>query len=183
MQDFGLPAVVYSQIQNDAGVIFRCADSMVHLLLHNIRQTLARTDKTHLHVIFVKFINFVRQITAEQLHDKVNLRHRTLPVFCRKSIGADNLNSQLICSSDYGFECFGTCLMAKGAHLALGLRPTAIAIHNDSNMLRNVLHIQILSVHFNVIYSLRFCLKQAFKHKYQALRQNLCQQLRRRLLG
>ena len=64
MQDFCLSAVVYSQIQNNTGVVFRCLYCVLHLLLHNLRQTFTRADKTHLYVIFVKFVNLIGQITA-----------------------------------------------------------------------------------------------------------------------
>ena len=60
--------------------------------------------------------------------------------------------------------------MAKGTHLALSLSPATVAVHNNSNMLRNILHIQILSMHYDIILSLIFCLKQASKHKHQAFR-------------
>ena len=170
MQDFCLSAVVYSQIQNNTGVVFRCLYCVLHLLLHNLRQTFTRADKTHLYVIFVKFVNFVGQITAQKLHDEVYFRHRTLPVFCRKCISTDNLNSQLISCTDNSFQCFRSGLMAKGTHLALSLSPATVAVHNNSNMLRNILHIQILSMHYDIILSLIFCLKQASKHKHQALR-------------
>ena len=159
VQNFCLPAVVYSQIQNNTGVALGRLNRMIHLLLNNLRQTFTRADKAHLYIVFVKFINLIRQIAAQKLHNEADLRHRTLPVFRRKGIGTDNLYTQLISCSDNSFQSFGTGLMAKGTHLSLSLRPTTIAIHNNSNMLRNIIHIQTCSIHHHWIFCLTFCLK------------------------
>ena len=124
---------------------------MIHLFADDRGQPFAGSHEADLYIIIVEILDFVRQIVTQELHDEMDFRDGTFPVFRGERVGSDNLYSKTVGCPYDGFQCFRPGLVTKGADFPLGLGPAAVAIHNDGDVLRNIVRAQARRVKVDLL--------------------------------
>src|SRR5579871_1847917 len=134
VQDVPAPAVADSDIEQHAWVLRSERFRFCHAGLQLLREAGPVTDEAHPDAVLVQVAHVLAERYQEQLHEQSHFALGTLPVLAAK--GEEGQHTDL---------AFGAVLddlaggveaspMPRMAHQATGLRPTAVAVHDDGDV-------------------------------------------------
>ena len=143
MQNFVAPAVVEADIGLKAldagGDLIRFVDERSQLR----RQHAEVAKKAQAVAVLFHRVDALVQVLLQKAHDAVDLVLRSLPVLGREGIDRQVINAEMLAVSAELSKRFGACLVPCRARKASLLCPAAIAVHNDGNMTRQVVQINL----------------------------------------
>ena len=95
------------------------------------------TQDSDTHTVLLRCLQTGLHIIAEQLHQRVHLILRAVPVLCRKSIYCQILDSHTVRLFTDHFHRLGSLHMPVIAGHSFCFGPTAVAVQNNCYMIRN----------------------------------------------
>jgi len=131
---FGAAAVVESDRKNHTAVACGGVDGVARVLLDRERQVIGSAKEAHTNVVALDERHFVANILAKQLHEKFNFSFGAAPVFDGESVEGEGFDVEASAGFDGGASGFGAGAVADNAGEMTLLGPTAVAIHDDSDM-------------------------------------------------
>ncbi len=109
----------------------------------SLRQLIGTPDDQHANVVSMDGGKFLAQIFAKQAHQKIDFRFGAAPVFHGKSVESQGGNSEPRAGFNHRASRLNSRAMSGDARQVTALRPAAVSIHDDGNMLREPVRIQI----------------------------------------
>ena len=106
------------------------------------RQLIGAADDQHADIVSMDGGKFLAQIFAKQAHQKINFRFGAAPVFHGKSVERQGGNSEPGARFNHRASRLDSRAVTGHARQMAPLRPAAVSIHDDGNMLREPVRIQ-----------------------------------------
>ena len=122
-------------------------------LLHLVGQPLHVADDAEAYIVLHE--DFIFERGKHQSHQGRNLIGRTVPVLRREGIKRKILHTEADTLSRDAAHGLHSSLMAEGTFTSPLRSPASVAIHNNGNVLGNILHVKIDS-HISLLFRLRF---------------------------
>jgi hypothetical protein len=134
--DFGAPAIGQRDCQVHAVVVLGQGLGVADHRGNVGGEPVEFADDPQPHAVAVQFGDFAAQIVPQQAHQRVDLVRRPLPVLRREAEQRQIGNSELACRDQRPAHRVGALAMTRDARQAAGLRPAAVAVHDDRDMPR-----------------------------------------------
>ena len=106
------------------------------MLLHVFRQPPDLPDDFETHVIFIQLRRFGFEIVDEIFHQRVHFVLRAVPILGGKSVEREIFDAEFAGGADDDARRFRALPMPLDARQPALLRPTAVAVHDDRDVLR-----------------------------------------------
>ena len=131
-----IPAAVIYCNEDDHFVVYRgLALDLFHFRSEVLREYGLIAEKDHSCIISDELLHIV-EITVEDLHKSVDLFLRTLPVLGRKGIEGDIFQTDVLAVMRDLAEGLSALPVTKRTRKSALFSPSAVAVHNESNVLR-----------------------------------------------
>ena len=95
-------------------------------------------------IIFVDGGQFAFQVFAQQAHQKIDFGLRAAPVFQREGVEGEARELQACAGFDDFAGGFHSGAMAGDARQMALLRPAAVAVHDDGDVLRQMFQVEFI---------------------------------------
>ena len=102
--------------------------------LHGLLQGFRIPDGCQTDAIFKHFLNFRAKVFLQQAHESFDFARGPEPVFCRKGIEGQNLDTDFPAGSHRESDRFRALLVPSNSSHRVLLGPPAISIHDNGNM-------------------------------------------------
>ena len=143
VQDLVAPAIVEADVGLKAldagGDLVRLVDERSQLR----RQHAEVAQKAQAVAVLLHRVDALVQVLLEKLHDAVDLVLRPLPVLGRKGVDRQVVDAEILAVGAKAAEGLRAGLVARRARQGTLLRPAAVAVHNDGNMTRQVVQVNL----------------------------------------
>ena len=135
IHDFNAAAVAQRHDERKTAVFGKGCDGFFEMFLHIFRQPMNLSDNFQPDVVFVQLRRFGFEIVDEIFHQRVHFVLGAIPVFRRERVKREILDAEFTGGTDDGAGGFGALPVAFDAWQTALLRPAAIAVHDDRNVL------------------------------------------------
>ena len=136
VHDFNAAAVAQRHDQRQAVVFGKGRDGFLEMFLHVFRQAVNLPDDFQPHVVFVQLRRFGLEIVDEIFHQRIHFVLGAVPILGGKSVEREIFDAEFARRANDRPRRFRALPMTLDARQAALLRPAAVAVHDDGDMLR-----------------------------------------------
>ena len=134
MDDFGTAAVVETEINDAASVVFGLLGDPIARLDDLLWKWCVATTKDDFDVVLHEGLELAAAKNDEDIHEVADFLGATLEVFGRKDVEAGDFNTAIEDMVGEFFKIFEASVMALHASEAALFRPAAIAVNNNGDV-------------------------------------------------
>ena len=141
--DLSTGTVVNGQRQRHTGMVGALGKAALKDVAGLLGQRGNIAQKDNADVLTLKQRQLIDKRLGKQVHQNVDFVLRAIPVFGRKRIGRKHVNAQAHAGGNDLAQRDDAGLVAFGAGKTARRGPTAVAVHDARNMVRNVIEVKV----------------------------------------
>jgi hypothetical protein len=131
--------VTQRQHQREAGIVLQPLDALGELVLGGARHLVDAPDGSQADVVLVQFLDLGPQIEFQQMHQGGDFGPWPVPVLTGERVERQVLHAELAAGAHDGADAVRTAPVPFHARQAALLGPASVAVHDDGDVLRNLL--------------------------------------------